>query len=40
MRSAIFVDLVYEVNIEKFQHLNFIVNGLMGQEDFLSNQNR
>ena len=40
VRIVIFVVLVHEVNIEIFQHLNFIVIGLMGQEDFLSDQNR
>jgi hypothetical protein len=39
-RIVIFVVLDHEVNIEIFQHLNFIVFGLMGQEDFLSDQNR
>lgn len=34
VHSVIFVVLVHVVKIEKFQHLNFIVNGLLGQEDF------
>jgi len=40
VRSVIFFVLVHVVNIEKFQHLNFIVNGRFGQVDFLSDQNR
>jgi len=39
MRSVIFVVLVHVVNIEKFQYLDLIVNGLMGQADFLSDRN-
>jgi hypothetical protein len=38
--SVIIAVLVHVVNIEKFQHLNFIVTDLMSQEDFLSDQNR